>query len=71
MPRSCWACRSPGGSEPGLADPGLFALSSDWLLRLRHNPFYPNLEKRAIEWALAHQRPHTVDELNTTLESIP
>ena len=28
----------------------LFKLSPNWLLRLRHNPFYPYLEKRALEW---------------------
>jgi len=34
---------------------GLFALSPDWLLRLRHNPFYAYLEVRAIAWAKRHQ----------------
>ena len=29
---------------------GLFVLSSDWLLRLRHNPFYDYLEARVLEW---------------------
>ena len=29
---------------------GLFKLSSDWLLRLRHNPFYEYLERRVLEW---------------------
>ena len=29
---------------------GVFLLSSDWLLRLRHNPFYAYLESAAIEW---------------------
>nr|MDJ0667639.1 alpha/beta hydrolase [Desulfobacterales bacterium] len=28
----------------------LFKLSPNWLLRLRHNPFYPYLQKRALEW---------------------
>ena len=28
----------------------LFKLSTNWLLRLRHNPFYPYLEKRALAW---------------------
>jgi alpha-beta hydrolase superfamily lysophospholipase len=36
---------------------GLFALSADWLLRLRHNPFYAYLETRAIDWAKRHQGP--------------
>jgi alpha-beta hydrolase superfamily lysophospholipase len=29
---------------------GLMVLSSDWLLRLRHNPFYGVLEDRVLEW---------------------
>ena len=29
---------------------GLLALPSDWLLRLRHNPFYPYLEERMLAW---------------------
>ena len=29
---------------------GLMVLSSDWLLRLRHNPFYSVLEQRALDW---------------------
>jgi alpha-beta hydrolase superfamily lysophospholipase len=29
---------------------GLMKLSSDWLLRLRHNPFYDYLEWRLLEW---------------------
>jgi alpha-beta hydrolase superfamily lysophospholipase len=29
---------------------GLLQFSSDWLLRLRHNPFYDFLEKRTLEW---------------------
>jgi len=29
---------------------GLMKLSSDWLLRLRHNPFYDYLEWRVLEW---------------------
>lgn len=29
---------------------GLLRISSDWLLRLRHNPFYSVLETRAIDW---------------------
>ncbi len=29
---------------------GLLKLPADWLLRLRHNPFYGFLEARAIEW---------------------
>ena len=29
---------------------GLMLLSSDWLLRLRHNPFYSILEERVVDW---------------------
>jgi hypothetical protein len=29
---------------------GLLKLPSDWLLRMRHNPFYDFLEKRVIDW---------------------
>jgi alpha-beta hydrolase superfamily lysophospholipase len=29
---------------------GLMKISSDWLLRLRYNPFYPLLEQRVLEW---------------------
>jgi alpha-beta hydrolase superfamily lysophospholipase len=29
---------------------GLLRFSSDWLLRLRHNPFYDVLESRTLEW---------------------
>ena len=29
---------------------GLFKLPTDWLLRIRHNPFYDFLERRMVEW---------------------
>ena len=29
---------------------GLLRISTDWLLRLRYNPFYDVLENRVIEW---------------------
>jgi alpha-beta hydrolase superfamily lysophospholipase len=49
---------------------GLFALSADWLLRLRHNPFYAYLETRAIDWATRHQGPRA--EINpTVIQEIP
>lgn len=32
---------------------GLMVLSSDWLLRLRYNPFYQVLENRTVEWVSA------------------
>ncbi len=34
---------------------GLLKLSGDWLLRLRHNPFYAFLETRVLEWVGAVQ----------------
>lgn len=38
------------GYLPIQGERGLFALSSDWLLRLRHNPFYTYLEERVLAW---------------------
>ena len=29
---------------------GLLKISSDWLVRLRHNPFYDFLEARILDW---------------------
>lgn len=29
---------------------GMLRLASDWLLRLRYNPFHANLDARALEW---------------------
>jgi hypothetical protein len=29
---------------------GLLRIPSDWLLRLRHNPFYDYLERRTVDW---------------------
>jgi hypothetical protein len=34
---------------------GLMKISSDWLLRLRHNPFYDYLERRVLEWVADSQ----------------
>ncbi|GMW05280.1 MAG: alpha/beta fold hydrolase [Gammaproteobacteria bacterium] len=36
---------------------GMFALPTDWLLRMRYNPFYDYLEKRVIEWADQNSEP--------------
>lgn len=36
---------------------GMFALSTDWLLRMRHNPFYSYLDSRAIDWVNSQQAP--------------
>lgn len=35
---------------------GLLKLSSDWLLRLRYNPFYPILEERIIDWVTVDKK---------------
>jgi len=37
---------------------GMLRLSSDWLLRLRHNPFYAYLEARALAWIEGAGPPH-------------
>jgi hypothetical protein len=29
---------------------GLLKIPTDWLLRLRYNPFYDYLERRVLEW---------------------
>jgi hypothetical protein len=29
---------------------GLLEVSSDWLLRMRYNPFYDYLEERVVDW---------------------
>lgn len=42
------------GSLPIQGERGLFALSSDWLLRLRHNPFYAYLEQCTLGWIENH-----------------
>lgn len=36
---------------------GLFAISSDWLLRLRYNPFYAFLQTTTIDWVTKHGVP--------------
>jgi alpha-beta hydrolase superfamily lysophospholipase len=38
---------------------GTLQLSSDWLLRLRHNPFYDYLERRALAWIDSAGTPAT------------
>jgi hypothetical protein len=38
------------GQMPLQGERGLLKLSGDWLLRLRHNPFYRFLEARALAW---------------------
>ena len=38
------------GQMAVLGERGMFLLSSDWLLRIRHNPFYAYLETAVVEW---------------------
>ena len=35
---------------------GLMKISSDWLLRIRYNPFYAVLEQRVLDWVLLPQQ---------------
>ena len=41
------------GQMPLQGERDLLKLSGDWLLRLRHNPFYPFLETRTLVWMAA------------------
>ena len=45
------------GQMPIQGERGLLKLSGDWLLRLRHNPFYAFLEARALAWIDAANDP--------------
>ena len=38
------------GQIPLQGERGLLKFSSDWLLRLRYNPFYSYLERRTLDW---------------------
>jgi alpha-beta hydrolase superfamily lysophospholipase len=38
------------GEIPLRGERGLLKISSDWLLRLRNNPFYDYLEQRTLDW---------------------
>jgi hypothetical protein len=42
------------GQIPLQGERGLLKISSDWLLRLRYNPFYSYLEWRSIDWVSRH-----------------
>ena len=42
------------GDIPIRGERGLLRISSDWLLRLRYNPFYSVLESRVLDWLDAH-----------------
>jgi hypothetical protein len=54
----------PPGNEDALflgemairGERGLMKISSDWLLRLRYNPFYKYLERRTLAWISESQR---------------
>ena len=45
------------GQMPLQGERGLLKLSGDWLLRLRHNPFYAFLETRTLAWMEDVGRP--------------
>jgi hypothetical protein len=55
----------PSGNEDALflgqmslqGERGLLKLPADWLLRLRHNPFYDYLEQRVLEWVTDTAEP--------------
>ena len=38
------------GSQALQGERGVLKISGDFLLRLRHNPFYDYLERRVLEW---------------------
>jgi alpha-beta hydrolase superfamily lysophospholipase len=38
------------GHIPARGERGLLKFPSDWLMRLRHNPFYDYLESRTVDW---------------------
>jgi pimeloyl-ACP methyl ester carboxylesterase len=38
------------GVQPIQGEKGLLRIPADWLLRVKHNPFYDYLEERTIEW---------------------
>ncbi len=42
------------GQIPLSGERGLLRISADWLLRLRHNPFYGYLEERTLDWLADH-----------------
>jgi alpha-beta hydrolase superfamily lysophospholipase len=43
------------GQIPLQGERGLLKISSDWLLRLRYNPFYSYLERRTLDWLNRYQ----------------
>ncbi len=43
---------------------GLMRISSDWLLRLRYNPFYGVLENRVFEWLGEESGQHEINTAN-------
>ena len=42
------------GQIPLRGERGLLRISSNWLLRLRYNPFYDYLERRTLDWVGRH-----------------
>ncbi len=56
---------------------GLLQFPADWLLRLRHNPFYEYLQARTLEWLEDPRRPTTAsgadggDHLSSTAATDP
>jgi hypothetical protein len=42
------------GQQAVQGERGLLQISGDFLLRLRHNPFYDYLEKRVLDWVDPH-----------------
>ena len=51
------------GQMPLRGGRDLLQLSGDWLLRLRHNPFYDFLKSRALTWmGSANDRKERFDE---------
>jgi len=43
---------------------GLLKIPYDWLLRLRHNPFYDFLESRMLEWVNSTNVREAVSDRN-------
>lgn len=42
------------GQIPLQGERGLLKIPADYFIRLRHNPFYPVLEARALDWVITH-----------------
>ena len=44
------------GQQAAQGERGLLQISGDFLLRLRHNPFYDYLEQRVLDWVDPHEK---------------